>query len=108
MFTFSGTIGRKDYAIRMALVIVEFLIVTSILLLLAKYIDNTNGSAGDGVLTVLLILAVLNTLAVFVAQFSLIMRRSRDIGYTVLLTVLALLFSPVMFILALIPGKHQA
>lgn len=111
MFEFSGTLNRKEYVKQMLLLVAE-VIVVSLVLLGALELLNAEKPGASTLSQALAILAfgliLLNIVLMFIAQFGIVMRRARDIGNTVLWTALALLFSPVILIMAFIPSNTPA
>lgn len=110
MFTFSGTIGRKTYALGLLAVIVEFFVVTSLLLAVMELAGGEAKGASTFSQAVAIIafgLMIVNLIAANVVLISIVMRRARDIGNTALWTVLGLLFFPVTAALAFMPGNNE-
>jgi uncharacterized membrane protein YhaH (DUF805 family) len=110
MLNFSGQLSPRDYWQKLALLILELIVVTPLLYLALDRLDGEVAGASlfsQILAAVTYLLLVANGFFVMIAGLSIIVRRGRDIGNAILWVAIAA-FVPLGFvILGLAPGQKR-
>lgn len=105
LFSYNGTIGRKQYFIKQALLLIAFVAYTIVAIVFSELLSNGSNESAfiSWVLLVVFLASVIVSILWFVASLFLAMKRARDTGSFVLWITIAILVPFGYIIVGLIP-----